>query len=168
VSIRGFPFAKTSCDSPYLSPVVFVSLDELGGEREALANRDLEGGNTIVVADEVSGNTSLVEVEVLFFASFHGSLQAVFGVINASVHSCAVSFPGEFTEFDGGDESSDDFSKAFGGDFVVGCQGGEDSVRRQGSVFVENDGRGMGIVDDLNRVGARGRDGVVDAVIGHG
>src|SRR5712671_1168259 len=137
MSVRGFSLAKTSCDSPYLSPVVFVPFDKLCGEREALANRNLEGGDTIVVADEVSGDTSLVEVEVLALASFHGRLQAIFGVVNVSAHSCAVSFPGEFTELDGGDETSDDLSEAFGGDFVVGGQGSEDGVGRHGSVVVE-------------------------------
>src|SRR5882672_10496696 len=120
MGVRRFPFAKTSHNSPYLSLVVFVSLDELGGEREALTNRNLEGGDAIVVADKVSGNAGLVEVEILVLTSFHGSFQAVFGVVNASAHSCAVSFPGEFAELDGGDETGNDLSETFSGDFVVG------------------------------------------------
>jgi len=94
-------------------------------------------------------------------------LQTIFGMVNASAHSCAVSFPGELTEFDGSDKASDDFSKTFGGDFVVGGQGGENGVRRHGGVVVENDGRGMGVGNDLDGVRAGRRDGVVDAVIGH-
>jgi len=140
VSVRGFSLAKMSSDSPYLSLVVFIPLDELCGEREALTNRNLEGGDAVVVADEVSGDTGLIEVEILVFASFHGRLQAVFGVINASAHSCAVSFPGKFSELDGGDETSDDLSKAFGGDFVVGGQGSEDSIGRHGSIVVKDGG----------------------------
>jgi len=108
---------------------------------------------------------SVLQVEELNI--FYGSFQAVLGVVNASTHSCAVSFPGEFAEFDGGDESSDDFSKAFGGDFIVSCQGGEDRVWGHGSVFIKDDGRGMVVGNKLNGVGARGCDGVVDAVIGH-
>jgi len=138
VSVRGFSLAKTSSDSPYLSLVVFIPLDELCGEREALTNRNLEGGDAVVVADEVIRNTGLIEVEILVLANFHGSLQVVFGVVNASMHSCAVSFPGEFAKLDGGDETSDDLSEAFGGDFVVGGQSGEDGVRRHGSIVVKD------------------------------
>src|SRR5712672_857578 len=159
MGVRGFSLAKASCNSPYLCLVVFVPLDELCGEGETFANGNLKRGDAVVIADEVSGDAGLVEVEILILAGLHGSLQAVFGMINVSAHSCAVSFPGEFAEFDGGDESSDDLSEAFGGDFVMGCQGGEDGVRRQGSILVKNDGRGMDVVDDLNRVGMRRRDG---------
>jgi len=109
VSVHGFSCAKMPCNSPYLGPIVLVPFDELRGEREALANRDLEGGDVIVVVNEVGRNTGFIKVEVLLCVSLHGRLQAIFGVINASTHSCAVSFPGEFTEFDGGDESGDDF-----------------------------------------------------------
>jgi len=168
VSVCRFSLAKTSCDSPYLGPVVLVPLDKLSGEREALANRDLEGGDAVVVADEVSGDTGLIKVEILLLASLHGRLQAVFGMVNASAHSCAVSFPGEFAELDGGDETSDDLSETFGGDFVMGGQGGEDSVWRHGGVVVENGGQGMDVDNDLDRIGARRRDGVVEAVVGHG
>src|SRR5712671_3068157 len=140
MSVRGFSLAKTSCDSPYLSPVVFVPFDELCGEREALTNRNLEGGDAVVVADEVSGDTSLVKVEVLILASFHGRLQVIFGVVNASAHSCTVSLPGKFTELDGGDETSDDLSETFGGDFVMSGQGGEDSVWGHGSIVVKDGG----------------------------
>ena len=168
MSVRRFPFAKTSCNSPYLGSIIFIPFDELRGERKAFPNRDLEGGDAIVVTNEVGRDTGLVEIEVLVLASLHGRLQAVFGMIDASAHSCAVSFPGEFAEFDGGDETGDDLSEAFGGDFVVGCQGGEDGVRGHGSVFVKNDGRGMAIVDEFDGVGSRGCEGVVDAVIGHG
>jgi len=157
-----------SCDSPYLSPVVFIPLDELCGEREALANRNLEGGDTVVVADEVGGNTGLIEVEILLLASFHGRLQAVFGMVNASTHSCAVSFPCEFVELNGGDETSDDLLETFGGDFIVGGQGGEDGVWGHGSVAVKDGGRGMAVDNDFDRIGARGRNGIVEAVVGHG
>ena len=167
VSVRGFPFAKTSGDSPYLGPIVFIPFDELCGEGKTLANGDLEGGDVIIVADEVGRDAGLIEIEVLVLASLHGRLQAVFGVIDASTHSCAISLPGEFAELDSGDESGDNFSEAFGGDFVVGRQGGEDGVRGHGSVLVENDGRGMAVIDKLDGIGARGRNGVVDTVIGH-
>jgi len=100
----------------------------------------LEGGDAVVVANEPGGDAALVEVEILVLTSLHGSLQTVFGVVNASAHSCAVSLPGELAEFDGGDKTSDDLSEAFGGDFVVGCQGGEDGVRGHGGIVVEDDG----------------------------
>jgi len=167
MSVHGFPFAKTSCNSPYLGSIIFIPFDELRGERKAFPNRDLEGGDAIVVMNEVGRDTGLVEIEVLVLASLHGRLQAVFGMIDASTHSGAISFPGEFVEFDGGDEPGDDLSEAFGGDFVVGCQGGEDGVQGHGSVFVKNDGQGMDVVDELNGIGARGRNGVVDAMVGH-
>jgi len=109
------PLCQSVRNSPYFGFVVLVPLDELGRERQAFSNGNLEGGDTIVVADKVVGDTGLVEVEILLLPSFHGSLQAIFGVIDASAHSCAVSFPGDFTELDGGDETSDDLSKAFGG-----------------------------------------------------
>src|SRR5712671_5308963 len=167
MGVRGFSLAKASCNSPYLCLVVFVPLDELCGEGETFANGNLKRGDAVVIADEVSGDAGLVEVEILILAGLHGSLQAVFGMINVSAHSCAVSFPGEFAEFDGGDKTSDDFLETFGGDFVVGGQGGEDSVRRHGGVVVENDGRGMAVDDNFDRVGTRGRDGIVDAVVRH-
>src|SRR5712671_6113425 len=162
MSVRGFPLAKTSGDSPYLGSIIFVPFDKFGQERETLTNRDLEGGDAVVVADEVRRDAGLIKVEVFPFVSLHGRLQAIFGVVNASAHSCAVSFPGEFAEFDGGDESGNDFSETFDGDFIVSCQGGEDHVWGQGSVLVENDGRGMDVGDKLDGVGVRGRDGVVD------
>jgi len=140
MGIRRFPLAKASCDSPHFCLAIFIPLDELGGEREAFANGDLKSGDAVVVADEISGNAVLVKVEVLFFASFHGSLQTVLGMIDMSAHSCAVSFPGEFAEFDGGDETSDDLPETFGGDFVVGGQSGKDCVRGHGSVVVEDGG----------------------------
>jgi len=168
MSICGFSFAKTPCNSPYPGSVVLVSFDELHGKREALTNRNLEGGDTVVVADEVSGDARFVKIEVLFFTSLHGRLQAIFGVVNAGAHSCAVSFPGEFVELDGGDETSDDLSEAFGRHFIVGGQGGEDSVQRHGSVVVKDGGRGMGVDDDLNRIGAGGGDRIVEAVVRHG
>jgi|SRR5712672_1692284 len=140
MGVRRFSFAKTSSNSPYLGLVVLVPFDELRGEREAFTNRNLEGRNTVVVADEVSGDASFIEVKVLILASFHGSLQVVFGVINASAHSCVVSLPGEFVELDGSNETSNDFSETLGGDCVVGGQDGEDSVRRHGSVVVKDDG----------------------------
>jgi len=94
--------------------------------------------------------------------------QAVFGVINVSAHSCAVSFPGKFAELDGSNETSNDLSETFGGDFVVGGQGGKDHVRRHGSVVVKDDGRGMTVDNDFDRIGARGHDGIVEAVVGPG
>jgi len=129
VSVHRFPLAKASSDSPHLGLVVFIPFDELSWERKAFANRDLERGDVVVIADEVGGDASFVKIEVLFLTSFHGSLQVVFGVVNASAHSGAVSFPGEFAKLDGGDETGDDLSKAFGGDFVMSGQGGKDSVR---------------------------------------
>ena len=140
MGIRGFSFAKASSNSPHFRLVVFVPLDEFCREREALTNRDLEGRNTVVVADEVSGDACFIEVEILVLTSLHGSFQAVLGMINVSAHSCAVGFPGEFAELDGGDETSDDLLEAFGGDFVVGGQSGEDSVRRHGGIVVEDGG----------------------------
>jgi len=128
VCVRGFSFAKTSCNPPNLGFVVFVSFDELRGESEAFANRDLESRDAVVIADEVSGNAGFVKVEILILASFHGRLQTVFGVVNASTHSCAVSLPGDFADLDGGNKTGNDFSKALGGDLVVSGQGGEDSV----------------------------------------
>src|SRR5882757_9804050 len=118
-----------SCDSPYLGLVVFIPLDELCREGEAFANGDLERGDAVVVVDEARGDIVFVNIEVLLFTSLHGSLQTVFGVVNASTHSCTVSFPGEFAELDGGDETRNDLPEAFGGDFAVGGQGGKDSVR---------------------------------------
>jgi len=168
VGVHGFSLAKTPSNSPYFSFVVFVPLDELHGERKAFANRNLEGGDAVVVADEVSGDAGLIELEILVLASFHGSLQAVFGMINASAHSHAVSFPGEFVEFDGGDETGNDLSETFGGDFIVGGQGGEDGVWGHGSVAVKDGGRGMAVDNDFDRIGARGRNGIVEAVVGHG
>jgi len=129
VGVRGLPLAKSSGDSPHLGLVVFVSFDELSWESKAFANRNLEGRDAIVVVDEIGWNAVFVVVEILIFASFQGSLQAVLGVVNASTHSCAVSFPGEFAKLDGGDKTGDDFPKTFGGDFVVSGQSGEDSVR---------------------------------------
>src|SRR5712671_1314396 len=108
VGVRRFSFSKTSRDSPYFCFVIFIPFDELGGEGETFANRDLEGRDAVVIANEIGGNAVLIEVEVLIFTRLHGSLQTVFGMIDASTHSCAVSFPGEFAEFDGGDETSDD------------------------------------------------------------
>src|SRR5712671_5649569 len=128
MGVRGFSLAEVSCNSPYFCLVVFISFDELGREGEALPNRDLESRDAVVIADEISGDAGFVEVEVLIFPGLHSSLQAIFGVVNASAHSCSVSFPGEFAELDGGDETGDDLSETFGRDFAVGGQGGEDSV----------------------------------------
>src|SRR5712671_7738673 len=103
MGIRRFPLAKTSGDSPYFRFVIFIPFDELCRERKALADRDLEGRDAVIVVDEVSGDAGFVEVEIFVLVSFHGSFQAVLGVVNASAHSCAVSLPGEFAELDGGD-----------------------------------------------------------------
>jgi len=167
MGVRGFPFAKASSNPPHFRFRIFVPFDELSGESKAFADGDLEVRYAVVVADEVGGNTGFVKVEVLIFTSLQGGLQTIFGVVNASAHSCAVSFPGELAEFDGGNEAGDNLSEAFGRDFVVGGQGGKDGVRRHGGVVVEDDGRGIGIDNDLDGVGAGRRDGVVDAVIGH-
>ena len=140
MGVRRFPLAKTSRNSPYLGFVVFVPFDELGWERQAFANRNLEGRDAIVVAYEIVGDVGLVEIEILFLASLHGSFQTIFGVIDASAHSGAIGFPGELAELDGGDETSDDLSKAFSGDFVVGGQSSEDSVGRHGSIVVKDGG----------------------------
>jgi|SRR5712671_5064263 len=140
MGVRWFSLAEASSDSPYLRFVVFIPLDELRGKREAFTDGDLEGRDTVVITDEVGGDASFIKVKILVLASFHGSLQTVLGVVNASVHSCAVSLPGKFAEFDGGDEAGDDLLEAFGGDFVMGGQGGEDSVWRHGSVVVEDNG----------------------------
>jgi len=132
--------SETTRDTPDLLSVVFVSFDEFGWEVEPLSNGDLKRRDAVIVADEVGGDAGFVEVEILIFVSFHGSLQAVLGVVNASAHSCVVSFPGEFAELDGGDETCDDLSEAFGGYFVMGGQGGEDGIRRHGSVVVKDGG----------------------------
>src|SRR5712671_5770710 len=111
MGVRGFPFAKASSNPPHFRFRIFVPFDELSGERETFADGNLEVRDAIVVADEVGGNTGFIKVEVLILASLHGGLQTIFGVINASAHSCAVSFPGELAEFDGGNEAGDDLSK---------------------------------------------------------
>ena len=49
----------------------------------------------------------------------------------------------------------------------MGGQGGEDGVWRHGSVVIEDGSRGMVVDNDFDRIGARGRDGIVDAVVGH-
>jgi len=59
VGVRGFSLAKMPSNSPYFSLVVFVPFDELCGERQALANRNLEGGDAVVVVNEVSGGRRL-------------------------------------------------------------------------------------------------------------
>ena len=48
-------------------------------------------------------------------------------------------------------------------------ESGEDSVGGHGSVFVENDGRGVILRGSVGKggPGARGGDGVVEAVVGH-
>jgi len=71
VSVHGFSLAKASCNSPYLGSIVLISLDELHGQRKPFANGDLEGGDAIVVVNEVRRNTGFVEVKVLIFASLH-------------------------------------------------------------------------------------------------
>jgi len=167
VGVRWFPLAEASSDSPYFRLGVFVSFDELRRERQTLADRDLKEGNVVVVVDEPGRDASFIEVEVLVFASFHSGLQTVLGMVNASAHSCAVSLPGEFSNFDGGDKAGDDFLETLGGDLVMGGQGGENGIWGHGSVVVEDACGGVGVVDNLDGIGTRGRDGIVDAVIGH-
>ena len=49
-----------------------------------------------------------------------------------------VSLPGEFAKLDGGDETGDDLSETFSGDFIMSGQGGEDSVWGHRSVVIED------------------------------
>jgi len=169
MGVHRFPFAKTSHNSPYLSLVVFVPLDELGGERKALTNRNLEGGDAVVIVDEVSRDAAFVEVEVQSFTRFHTCFQVVLGVVDACAHGCTVSFPGDFAKFDGCNKSGNDFLESLGRDTVVGGKGGEDRVRRHWCVFVENDGRGMVFLGQNDgRVGMGQGNGIVEAVVGHG
>jgi len=169
VSVHRFSDTETACDTPYLLPIVFILFDELSGEVQPFSNGDLEGRDTVVVADEVGGNPRVVEVEVGVFACLHSDLQTIFGVINARPHRCTVSLPSHLADFDGGDESGDDFTEGFSGDFVMSGEGGEDSVGRHWGVLVENDGRGMVLCSSSGegRVSAGRVDGVIEAVVGH-
>src|SRR5712671_5249925 len=151
VAIGWLTDPEATRDSPDFLSIVFVPLDELGREVEPFPDGDLERGNTVVVADEVSGDSRVVEVKVRVFSCLHGDVQAVFGVIDTRAHRCAVSLPSNFANLDGGHKPGDDFSEGFGGDFVVGSEGGEDSVGGHGGVFTENDGRGMVLCGSLGR-----------------
>jgi len=161
VSVRGFPFAKAPSDSPYLGFVVLVPLDELGWEVQPFSDGDLEGRDAVVVADEVRRDAGMVEVEVGVFPCLQGDVQTVFSVVDARAHRCTVSLPSNFANLDGGHKPGDDFSEGFGGNFVMGSEGGEDGVGRHGSVFVEDDGRGVELGGSPGRRGyARSTDDI--------
>src|SRR5712675_2511514 len=78
VSVGWFSGAETTCDTPYLLLVVFIPLDELCREIEALPDGDLEGGHTVVVSDEVRGDSGVVEIEVGVFVCLQSDIQTVF------------------------------------------------------------------------------------------
>jgi len=169
VGIGWLSDSESTRDTPDFLPIVFVPFDEFGRKIESLPNGDLKRRDAIVVVDEVGGDPCAVKVKVRVFARLHGNVRAVFGVVDAHAHCCSVSLPSNFANLDSGHKAGDDFSKGFGGDVVVGSEGGEDGVGRHGRVFVENDGRGMILFGSpgRRRTVAWGGDGVVDAVIGH-
>jgi len=110
VSVGGLPNTKAAGNTPYLLSVVFILLDELGWKVQPFSNGDLEGGNTIVVVDEVVGNPGVIEVEVGVLACLHSNVQAVLGIVNACTHRCTVSLPSDLADLDGGNESGNDFA----------------------------------------------------------
>ena len=165
VSVGGFPSAETTCDAPYLLPIVFIPLDELGREIQAFSNGYLKGGDTVVVADEVVGDSSVVEVEIGVLTCLQSNIQMVFGVVNMRTHRCTVSFPSDFADLDGGDKSGDDFAEGFSGDFVVSGKGGKDGVWRHWGVLVENGGRGVIL---CGGGGKRVLKGALNAALPHG
>jgi len=111
VGVGWFSGPEMTCDTPDFLAIVLVPLNELGREIEPFSNGDLECGDTVVVADEVSRDPSVVEVKVRVFACLHSDVQAVFGVVNARAHRCPVSLPSNFANLDGGHKSGDDFSQ---------------------------------------------------------
>ena len=169
VSICGFLHAEAASDSPYLLAIVLIPLDELGRQIKPFTDRDLEGGDVIVIVDEVGRDAAFIEVEVQSFMRFHTCFQVVLGVVDACAHGCTVSFPDDFAKFDGCNKSGNDFLESLGRDTVVGGKGGEDCVRQHWCVFIENDGRGMVFLGQNDgRVGTGRGNGIVEAVVGHG